>query len=442
MVKGLDYVKLREKRRINYLMRKLRRILKRKRKRKKSKRQTAKHTIYYGSKLLNFLNRKKFSEGNYFRANNKSFVSVKIPKIFSLIENPNETLKILKDISYQGQKPYVKEMFIDHSECEELGISASAVMDVIILEIEKHRRRAGNPINLSGKVSPKNKKVLDILLISGLLYHLNISTDKRAERNEGVIKFDRIIGNNTLEKSGEVATQITEYFNRCLNTKNLKLSREGKRSFGGMIGEVIDNCQLHGGKDAQWFILAHYLYNDEEYGECRITIFNFGNTIYESLSLIPVSSKLYKSIIELTRKHVSLFNNKWTKESLWTLYALQEGVSSLVEDGKPHGFGTITLIKSFKEIGKTHYGGVPIMSITSGDAHIIFDDKYQVETKVVEGESKKIIAFNDENTLTKSPDPDNVKILKYGFPGTIISMKFYIDEQYIKERLGGKKSDA
>ena len=50
-----------------------------------------------------------------------------------------------------------------------------------------------------------------------------------------------------------------------------------------------------------------------------------------------------------------------------------------------------------------------------------------------------IIAFNDKNSLNHKPDSNYVYAIKNKFIGTVISMEFYLDRQYITEML--KKGD-
>lgn len=82
----------------------------------------------------------------------------------------------------------------------------------------------------------------------------------------------------------------------------------------------------------------------------------------------------------------------------------------------------------------------PIMSITSGGCHILFDGTYTLKDVVYkDGRKVPIIAFNDKNSLNQKPDSNYVYALKNKFIGTVISMEFYLDRQYITEML--KKGD-
>ena len=63
----------------------------------------------------------------------------------------------------------------------------------------------------------------------------------------------------------------------------------------------------------------------------------------------------------------------------------------------------------------------PIMSITSGGCHILFDGTYTLKDVVYkDGRKVPIIAFNDKNSLNQKPDSNYVYALKNKFIGGFI----------------------
>lgn len=93
------------------------------------------------------------------------------------------------------------------------------------------------------------------------------------------------------------------------------------------------------------------------------------------------------------------------------------------------GKGTVTLFENFQELGMTSDGKSPILSITSGSGHIVFDGKYKM---MKSGEGVSVIAFNSNNDLNEEPDNTYVNTIKSFFPGVIINLKFYIDKAYLE----------
>ena len=74
---------------------------------------------------------------------------------------------------------------------------------------------------------------------------------------------------------------------------------------------------------------------------------------------------------------------------------------------------------------------------------IEFSDKYKLkkykfdDDAIFGNTNSRIIAFNPENDIYKPADADNVKYMKEYFPGTVISLKFYLDRSYIEKKKKG-----
>ncbi|MCS6110974.1 hypothetical protein FDB55_01970 [Clostridium botulinum] len=374
--------------------------------------------------LSKFLDENKFKKK--VKIHSKRRNKVRIPKIFSFIDNTEETIEVLRDIYYLGCNNRAEEIFIDYTGIETLDICASTVMDTIIMEIIRKRKKNKQNIGISGQYNGKNHKIKAILEVSGLVKHLGF----QIEMPQNIEKLDLIES----KESDIVSTNVVEYIDKCLERQHFELTKKGKKFFSLLVGEVIDNCKLHGGECCKWYTLGHY-FNEENQGECQLVIFNYGKSIYESLKDKNTTCETKKSLEEMNKSHKVYYSNSlWNEEAMWTLYALQDGVSRKRDKEHPdRGTGTARFIDSFQKIGYTSKGKFPKMSIISGNTCILFNDKYKLKDVDFNGESRKIIAFNEENNLYKPPDKNNIKIIKNRFPGTVISMKFYVDEKYIEK---------
>lgn len=372
--------------------------------------------------VLDFLKLKDFCKEIRI---NYGEVNIIIPEVFSISRNPEVTIDVLKEIFYCGMNESIQKIFIDHTRCKELGIAASTVMDVILIEILKFRKSLKINLKLEGKLPENDGYVKDILKVSGILKHLGFKFNLKPE-----MKILPLISN---KKSGFASTLIIDYFNKCLSTYNLSLSHEGLDRMSELVGEVTDNCEIHSGTLKRWYVLGHYYkHENKEFGECMLTIFDFGDTIYESLKRDDTAAYMVESLESITKRHIGFFKpKKWTEESLWTLYALQEGVSRKRDSKSSNrGSGTIRLLDSFQTIGKNP-DDTPLMTITSGHIQILFDGKYFLKVVEMDTGNRQVIAFNNDNDLFQTPDENNVKILDNFFPGTIISMKFYIHKDFV-----------
>lgn len=393
-------------------------FVKNKKRKKKKKNLKRKRT-----KLVAFLKRKGFVKRCQCRQNRKN--KIEIPKDFSLIQNPDESIEVLRKLFYLGINSKSNKLYIEHDRVKNLDICASTIMDVLIMEIEKIKKNQKQDFSILGHVKCE-KKIMDILEVSGILKHLGII--------DCDYKPDYIQKLELIECGAPdvVSTKVTDYINLCLNEQGFEFTREGKFNFSEMIGEVIDNCKLHGGRFSKWYTLGHFTMEDD-IGECQLVVFNFGESIYDNLKNGETSSETRKSLEKITQYYKNKFSRQsWNEEALWTLYSLQDGVSRLRDIKNPdRGTGTATFIDLFQKIGNTIDNNTPLMSVTSGKVSILFNDKYRIRNSNFDGEERKIIAFNKENDLYKLPDKRNIRILKNKFPGTVISMKFYLDKKYL-----------
>jgi hypothetical protein len=215
--------------------------------------------------------------------------------------------------------------------------------------------------------------------------------------------------NNDQER---VCTQLAKHLDSCFKkAAGFKLTAEGHAIVANWAGEIITNAEEHSGE-----------------------------TIYQSLNSPNTSKELRDSIEALVRKHTSRgffsLSSRYTAAELWTLYALQDGVSRLNQGygTSDRGRGTVQLIEAFQELGRTiDDSRIPSMVLVSGNTKIVFDGKYKMQEETMSnGGRRHIIAFNKSNSLDERPDQDCVMKIDGFFPGTLLALRFYLDQRFLK----------
>ena len=380
----------------------------------------------------------------------EEIVRISIPESFSISEQPDDTICMLRRLYTIGMCDHVKKISFDHSECKFLGLSASTIMDIILLVILKYREKRGKTLELSGKL-PQNPMVKDVLLASGLPYHVN-ARSKVVYDSTNVEKFETVSGecSNDARQSGRIATELTEYFNRCLLHQSMRLRDEGISLLVTLLGEVLGNCEIHGGEHATWYTQGHYEDNSNKaYGEMQLLFLNLGNTIYQGLKYNS-SEETKKRLEYYLERHKLSFSEEWNEEMACTVFALQEGISRLrnrnIKGYECRGTGTVTLIEALKSIGGSGDGQMPEMTIVSGRTYIKFDGRYNMRMETFQNDlvfgngEKRILAFNQENDIYRPADSTAVLQMKENFPGTVISLRIYLDSRYIM-KAGGEGLD-
>ncbi len=370
---------------------------------------------------------------------NREFI-LPVPSIFSFIEHPNQALNLIYSTVKATRNRTAKKLTIDHSVCNHIDLCSSMLVDIVMMEFDRETTERRSKRKIGGYLS-QNDHVNCILRSTGLLHNLKVKgQEAKPEIDRNFKKFDLVRGyrrkltkhKSTLQE--KTASGLMDYFDQCLEVYGFSLTSKGQGYIGNLAGEVIDNAERHSTQDNWWTVA--YMEQDHErgYGRCHISFLSLGETFYESMLSLSHDSNLRGEIEELVDNHKNKYNlipnSGLSEENLWTLYALQEGVSSSGHGGT----GTISMIQTFQELGSTCDSGVtPQMAIVSGSTQIKFDGRYKLEKTMIHGKYRNIIAFNDSNSLEDRPDKKYVRQLKGFFPGSIISLSFYLDPKWLQQ---------
>jgi hypothetical protein len=108
------------------------------------------------------------------------------------------------------------------------------------------------------------------------------------------------------------------------------------------------------------------------------------------------------------------FSTSFEEETLWTLYALQEGVTSVSTERYKRGNGSIRFIESFFNLRNNPItkDEISTMGIISGNTNIIFDGTYKIEEKIIGNDRFKVMTFNSSGNIEDKPDKNFVKFAK------------------------------
>jgi hypothetical protein len=176
-------------------------------------------------------------------------------------------------LNYQCED--IKEIHLDHSETENLGLCASVVMDQLLLEMDSRRPR-GNKLLIGGTHS-RNLDVRIMLRASGILRHLGHPDAELPPEIEQRIRRCTLFSGKAkrTERSKErdiAGTKLVDYFDECLRTQGHGLTPKGRRHLSALITEAIGNAEEHGGR---WFTIGYFIdrtsEDAEQAGECHKT---------------------------------------------------------------------------------------------------------------------------------------------------------------------------
>lgn len=377
---------------------------------------------------------------------------VYMPDTFSLCDNINISIQTLRQVISVlfVEQNHIQALF-DYSNCHHIGIESQALMDVILSEFRKFVRKCNiHNRHPAASTFPKGFGGQNILDedIQKLMFSVGSPANLRIKNKEfeDVLKLPMRSHcaltmndweNMVIQKEIDT-TEIVDYVIACLAIMKKKPTPDSLQDLSTVVGEILINAEEHS-TFRHRFSMAYFQdrkENGKHYGLLRFVILNLGATIYDNFSKndqCPVA--IIEKMRALSRQYTKfkLFKEKeFDEETLWTLYALQQGVTSV--PGKRRGSGTIQFIRSFFNIkGSLEVDNISKMVIMSGNTEIIFDGKYGI-TERKDGKDKyNMMTFNKSGKIEDAPDPNYVRKSKHYFPGTIITASILLNEDDVNE---------
>ena len=371
---------------------------------------------------------------------------IKIPSKFSLEEDYDGTIKTLALIRKSLMLLIGAPMTIDFSSCKKVDFSSLFLLKVLLEEyiralkalntrllaynalpqiIIKHSTEGDVNLKLLANqlVPQTNSNVFTFIPISSMRLMKGTKSQKHYAEN----------------RKGTAATDIRKYINSGLLRHASPLDAVGESSLDGIISEILNNAEDHSPWNT-WFAFANLFEtnrlhtNSEIVGEINLAFLNFGFSIFEGFEQTKDQNEvIYKSMEQLFEKITTKRNGKhFTKENLFTLYALQEGMSRLKFERESRGTGTMTFIKSFLTLGDYSDGSfVPHLLIYSGNTFL----KCTNEFKPFNVEGVNYVSLNSSNDLGEPPEKSHLQSLRYKFPGTLLIVKIYLNESHLKKKI-------
>ena len=370
----------------------------------------------------------------------KRYYAVHIPQEFSILSNPKESYQAIGKIVEALICQKSQEVWIDYDKCQKSDLLTQLYLDAILKDwdrfsnlclkagLEKYMRVR----SIGGKHyhTPAIQKMLNsvgspaILLKRQFDYHQSIPFKLRYfDKDDETAK--------RLGASDEVdTTLLIDYVNKCLNRVGKELTDDAASDLGTVIAEPVINASEHSSLKSRYLIGYFEDSSREEekevHGMLNLVILNFGKSVYEKFKYPGEGEKINKKCViqmqELSNSYrkKNLFSVKKFQEStLWTLYALQQGVTSVPDANR--GNGTIQFIDKFFKLRQGDEMNESRMYLISGNTIIEFDGTYGLNNIWDEdGNKRTFMTFNKQKSLREKPDKRYVRFTDYFFPGTAI----------------------
>lgn len=365
---------------------------------------------------------------------------VKIPINFSVTENPSESYETLQRIISSLLLEKHDSLVLDYNDCHNVELGTQVLQDIILKDFTDFRNwlwrnnrgllqyftrsfRAEHIYDESvSKMSfsvgsPVNLKIRE-------LDYDDVEKSKLRIHDEAT--FTKLKRTSEEETELEI-TSLGEYVVNSLLKVDRELTDDEIESLYDVIGEALVNADDHSTTKYRFSIgyFEKKKINGEEVGIFKLAIMNLGRTIYQKFHDPDCPNKKHvERMKQLSDKYTQrqwLMPKKFEEETLWTLYALQDGVTS---KKAKRGSGTISIIESFFKIkGDDKSDNLSRMILVSGSACINFDGTYKIQKKQDEnGESMSVMTFNRSGSIEDKPDNKYVYCNDSFFPGTLLSV--------------------
>ena len=370
-----------------------------------------------------------------------------IPQNFSIIDNPEESFYTIQKLVYAlfiEDNSFIK---LDYQYTNNVELSSQVLVDIILKDylnfVRALKKQYFTKIpfteSLSG-ININNEDVQKMLFSVGTPRILGIRNNKFADVEEYPLcvhdnetEKDRI---KRMEKKELDTSEMADYVINSLKRMNKCLTSEKRDDLCIVIGEILINAEEHATTNYRYSIgyFKEEIVGNKHLGIFRLVILNFGKTIYEKFKSEDCPNKdIVKRMEELSEKYTKrefFKQSKFDEETLWTLYALQEGVTSISSKDYKRGNGSIRFIDSFFNIkGSPDTDSISKMVIASGNSRIVFDGTYRITKQQKDNQSVyKVMAFNDSGNIEDKPDTKYVYKESYYFPGTLISAKILLND--------------
>lgn len=394
------------------------------------------------SKLLDHVYPTRNDEGHWLKFVDRDLpasgdvIEIDLEK-FSFLDNPQGCLNGLSEIAMHEASSYSVKINFKDEYC----------LDVVPYMLLTEFWREMLPIFRGGEMDLPVQKVLASI---GIAEDLNVGlrglsdyddvwafplTRRRRKGGSGSrnIYFDVPSRDHA---SDRFCDAIDEWLSR--GEIRLGLTQNGRGHIKHLLGELLENAERHSDglrRDGSWTVagfLARRRYDDADVLIAHIGIVSLGDTFAESLNRASDDQKDRLRGFLSDMKRVKAPQSEAT---LKTLAALQDGVTCVPEADKANrgGYGLMQMLELTNVLGATENSSLhPEITIVSGNSCIQLRNPY-FNCKRVAGEDAARVQWCNENNSAKiAPEKNHVFDLDGGLPGTVISIRFTLDPQYLQ----------
>lgn len=371
--------------------------------------------------------------------------TIKTPKRFTFHESHEECVEFFTTLT-ASLYHHISELCIDFSECEKVSVSTISLLYILIRDYRvslgsgKKKLRT-TKFSIVPPSKPGDLKVMKYLKIFDL-YDYKDFTIADGEFLKLPVLSGKFRGSFAENRKAKAAKEIVEFINQSYRPARKILSKNGHNLLESLTTEMLNNAEDHSIKKETWYVSGvtfHDSGKDADLLELNLTILNFGDSFYEGFEKTKtVNSENYQKLEKLLDHHQKQFtwNQKFERESLFTLYMLNEGISRLKYEDESRGNGTMQFLKAFSDLedkGPQDKNYRSVLKIITGHTTLSCDSDV-----VPYGEDREHlhISLNKEQDFKKLPDAKYLQYHPSYFPGSFIECRVFLNKNLIEQKNG------
>ena len=411
-------------------------------KRIKGKKQKTPFLSKYQVRVLSL---KHYSEFNKFVSNDlkaDSFNSnkIKVPKKFSFGSSFDKTITFFQNLNFILYEVN-KQIVIDFSSCKKMNIGAATFLQITLLEFfnyaDQINKNSFGQVNVEYKIqNSKSLKINKMLFGLGMIQEFE---GMENEVNSSFLPMKLMMGLKSRSSyseniKGQIGEKINRFINNSMRGFGYEFDEIGRNNMSNLIGEILGNAEDHSTLNKYYVNGISFMENKAEpVVELHLAIINLGYSFYEGFEAVShLNTDVNAEMETLFKHHKSLQkydSKKYSKESLFTLYGLQEGISRLKYETESRGNGTMKFIRAFMnlgELGEEDKNYQSKLNIISGRTVINCTNDFK---PYFDGKFYRL-SLNKVQDIKQLPSKNTIFTEKSYFPGTILQVKIYMSKEY------------
>lgn len=371
--------------------------------------------------------------------------SVKVPKRFSFFDSHDESVDFFTQL-VASLYHHISELCLDFSECEEISVSTMSLLYILIRDYrtslgQSKKKQKKTKFTVVPPSKTDNLKVLKYLKVFDF-YDYEGFVPSDGEFLKLPVLSGKFRGSYIENRKAKAAKEIVEFINQSYYPAKKILSKSGRNLLEGLTTEILNNAEDHSIKKETWYVSGvtfHDSNKDADLLELNLTILNFGDSFYEGFERTKAeNAENYKIVERLLNHHTSQFTHKqrFPKESLFTLYMLNEGISRLKFEDESRGNGTMQFLKAFADLedkGPQDEKYKSVLKIITGHTTLSCDSDV---VPYGEDSDHLKISLNKEKDFKKLPEAKYLQYHSQYFPGSFIECRVFINKNLVEQKNG------